>query len=58
MTLGRTNHISPYRDRFENFKRTAPRSFKAANKQSFSTIGKGDLVIDVPTEKQLHEIVT
>jgi len=45
---GCTNHISPYRDQFENFERTAPRSFKAANKQNFSTIGKGDLVIDVP----------
>ena len=45
---GCTNHISPYHDQFENFERTAPRSFKAANKQSFNTIGKGDLIIDVP----------
>ena len=45
---GCTNHISPYRDRFENFERTSPRPFKAANKQTFSTIGKGDLVIDIP----------
>jgi hypothetical protein len=45
---GCTNHISPYRGKFENFERTSPRSFKAANKQSFSTIGKGDLVINVP----------
>ena len=45
---GCTNHISPYRDQFENFERTAPRPFKAANKQTFSTIGKGELVINVP----------
>ena len=45
---GCTNHISPYRGKFENFERTSPQSFKAANKQSFSTIGKGDLVINVP----------
>ena len=45
---GCTNHISPYRERFENFEQTPPRSFKAANKQSFNTIGKGDLVIDIP----------
>jgi len=45
---GCTNHISPYRDQFKNFERTAPRSFKAANKQNFSTIGKGDLIVNVP----------
>ena len=45
---GCTNHISLYHDHFENFECTTPRSFKAANKQSFSTIGKEDLVIDVP----------
>ncbi len=44
---GCTNHISPYHERFENFEHTAPRPFKAANKQTFSTIGKGDLVIEV-----------
>ena len=43
-----TNHISPYRDRFIDFQRTLPRAFKAANKQSFSTVGKGDLIIDIP----------
>jgi len=45
---GCTNHISPYRNQFEKFEQTPPRSFKAANKQTFSTIGKGDLVINVP----------
>ena len=44
---GCMNHISPYHNQFENFEQTFPRSFKAANKQMFSTIGKGDLVIDV-----------
>lgn len=45
---GCTNHISPYRAKFENFVTTTPRIFRAANKQTFSTIGKGELVIDVP----------
>jgi hypothetical protein len=45
---GCTNHISPYCDMFDNFKRTSPRSFKAANKQTFNTVRKGDLVINVP----------
>ena len=45
---GCTNHISPYRNLFENFQNIEPRHFRAANKQTFSTIGKGDLIIDVP----------
>jgi hypothetical protein len=53
---GCTNHISPYRDRFENFERTSPRSFKAANKEMFSTIGKGDLVIDIPNNDSFTKL--
>ena len=45
---GCTNHISPYRQKFENFVRIPPRVFRAANQQNFSAIGKGDLLIDVP----------
>jgi hypothetical protein len=45
---GCTNHISPYRNQFENFQSITPRHFRAANKQTFSTIGKGELVISVP----------
>ena len=45
---GCTNHISPYRDRFENFENIVPRKFRAANQQTFSTTGIGELIIDVP----------
>jgi hypothetical protein len=45
---GCTNHISPYRDRFENFQTIIPRKFWAANQQTFSTTGVGELVVDVP----------
>ena len=45
---GCTNHISPYRTAFEDFINIPPRFFKAANQQTFSTIGKGDVVINVP----------
>jgi hypothetical protein len=45
---GCTNHISPYRDHFENFQAIVPRKFRAANQQTFSTIGIGELIIDVP----------
>ena len=59
---GCTNHISPYRDQFENFQLITPRHFRAANKQTFSTTGKGDLVIDVPngtgeTPLRLHDVL-
>jgi hypothetical protein len=45
---GCTNHISPFRNQFENFQSIVPRHFRAANKETFSTIGKGELVVDVP----------
>ena len=45
---GTTRHISPYRDMFENFTDIPPKSFNAANKQKFSAIGQGEMVIEVP----------
>ena len=47
---GCMNHISPYKESFENFQVIETRHFRAANKQTFSTIGKGDLVIDIPSD--------
>ena len=38
---GCTNHISPYCAKLKNFTNITPRMFCAANKQTFSTIGKG-----------------
>ena len=43
-----TNHISPYKSNFDNFQTIETRHFCAANKQTFSTIGKGELVFDIP----------
>lgn len=43
-----TNHIFSYCDWFENFEHMSLQSFKATNKQTFSTIGKEELVIDIP----------
>src|ERR1700678_1302435 len=59
---GDRKHISPYRNRFENFQSIIPRHFHAANKQTFSTTGKGELVIDVPsgtgdTQLRLHDVL-
>ena len=53
---GCTNHISPYRNQFENFRPITPRHFRAANKQTFSTTGRGDLIIDVPNGNGVTEL--
>ena len=45
---GCTKHISPYQDDLINFVDTPPKSFHAANKQSFSATGAGKLIVDLP----------
>lgn len=45
---GTTRHISPYRDMFNNYVDTPPKSLNAANKRKFVAVGKGDMVIEVP----------
>lgn len=45
-----TNHISPYKSCFENFQTIEPQHFCAANKQKFSMVGKGELVVDIPND--------
>ena len=53
---GCTNHISPYHMKFENFVTITPQMFCVANKQTFSTIGKGDLVINVPSDGDYSQL--
>ncbi|KAF8546405.1 hypothetical protein OG21DRAFT_1427090, partial [Imleria badia] len=45
---GSTHHLSPYRKHFVSFRTTPPRSFDAANQQSFSATGVGDMLVEVP----------
>jgi len=45
---GCMQHISPYLSDFKNFSEIPPKMFHAANKQSFSTTGKGEMIIDIP----------
>jgi hypothetical protein len=45
---GCTHHISLYREDLTSFEEILPRSFWAANKQRFSTVGMGELSIDLP----------
>lgn len=44
---GCTSHITPYRDAIDNFVETSPRPFRAANKQSFRAVGRGEMTVDV-----------
>ncbi|CAA7265260.1 unnamed protein product [Cyclocybe aegerita] len=41
-------HISPYHEQFKTFEEIPPKTFRAANKQSFSATGRGEMVIDIP----------
>ena len=43
-----THHISPHREDSENYKELLPKFFTAANKQKFSAVATGKLVVDVP----------
>jgi hypothetical protein len=59
---GTTRHISPYRDDFANLTAITPKTLRAANKGSFSAVGVGELVIDVPngvdtSQLQLTEVL-
>lgn len=54
--LGCTQHISPYHEDFENFENIPPMHFCAANKESFSAVGKGKMVIDVPDGADISQL--
>jgi hypothetical protein len=54
---GTTTHISPYRESFSTFETIPPQPLCAANKESFSAIGKGEVILDLPNSiatSQLH----
>ena len=53
---GCTNHISLYKNQFENFQSITLHHFCAANKQTFSTIGKGELIIDIPNSDGMTQL--
>ena len=53
---GCTQHISPYREDFSIFTEIPPKAFHAANKQSFSATGKGEMIIDVPNGAEISQL--
>jgi len=53
---GCTKHITPYRDDLIDFVQTPPKSFRAANKQSFSATGIGKLIVDLPNSTRSSKL--
>jgi len=53
---GTTRHISPYRDDFVTLSAIAPKTLRAANKENFSAVGVGELVIDVPNGVDISQL--
>ena len=51
-----TNHISPYKSHFNNFEPIKTCHFRTANKQMFSTIGKGELVVNIPSDSSTTQL--
>jgi len=53
---GCTSHISPYQRDLENFIDIPLKSFRAANKQDFQAVGKGEMVIDIPNGADISQL--
>ena len=53
---GCTNHILPYRSSFSNLKTIETRHFCTGNKQTFSTIRKGELIIDISNNNDITQL--
>jgi hypothetical protein len=53
---GCTRHISPYREDFESFTEIPPMSFSAANKQKFSALGRGEMVVNIPNGVEISQL--
>lgn len=45
---GASRHMSPHRDHFASYRDIHPKSFDAANQQTFEAIGQGDIILDLP----------
>jgi hypothetical protein len=53
---GTTRHISPYRDDFLTFNEIPAKPLRAANQGSFSAVGVGEIVIDVPNGVEASQL--
>ena len=53
---GCSKHLTPYRDALENFIKIPPKTFQAANKQTMSAVGMGEMMIDVPNGADISQL--
>jgi hypothetical protein len=53
---GTTRHISPYSNDFDTLTDIPPKPLRAANQGSFSAVGMGELVIDVPNGVEASQL--
>ena len=53
---GCMKHITPYKSAVTNFIKIPPKSFRAANKQSFKAIETGKMIIDVPNSANISQL--
>jgi len=53
---GCSKHLMPYRDTLENFIEIPPKTFQAANKQTMSAVGMGEMMIDVPNGADISQL--
>lgn len=53
---GAARHISPYRNSFANYTKIPTKTLRAANQQSFSAFGQGDVTIEVPNGSTTSQI--
>jgi hypothetical protein len=54
---GASQHMSPFRDHFINFKSIPPHPILAADKRTFDAIGRGDLPIEIPNGRTKTRIL-
>ena len=53
---GCSKHLTPYRDALKNFIEIPPKIFRAANKQTMTAVGVGEMVINVPDGTNVSQL--
>jgi len=53
---GCSKHLMLYHDALENFIEISPKTFQAANKQTISAIGMGEMMIDIPNGADISQL--
>jgi len=49
-------HLTPYCDALKNFVEIPPKTFQAANKQTMSAVGMGEMIINIPNGTDISQL--